>query len=51
MTPALWRQHAHARARRPVEPVISGTFPLGQAARAQEELSQRNHVGKIVLQL
>ncbi|WP_127782840.1 zinc-binding dehydrogenase [Rhodococcus sp. X156] len=33
-----------------VQPVIAATFPLGQAARAQEELGQRNHVGKIVLQ-
>ncbi|WP_329456094.1 zinc-binding dehydrogenase [Streptomyces sp. NBC_01497] len=32
-----------------VRPVIAATFPLDQAARAQEELARRNHVGKIVL--
>jgi NADPH:quinone reductase-like Zn-dependent oxidoreductase len=32
-----------------VEPRIEATFPLDQAARAQEQLAERNHVGKIVL--
>lgn len=32
-----------------VQPVIAATFPLTQAARAQEELSRREHVGKIVM--
>lgn len=32
-----------------VRPVIAATFPLDQAARAQEELSRRGHVGKIVM--
>lgn len=32
-----------------VQPVIAATFPLEQAARAQEELARRGHVGKIVL--
>ncbi|WP_326667617.1 zinc-binding dehydrogenase [Streptomyces sp. NBC_01257] len=32
-----------------VQPVIAAAFPLDQAARAQEELSRRGHVGKIVL--
>ncbi|MFD4554583.1 zinc-binding dehydrogenase [Streptomyces sp. NPDC058469] len=32
-----------------VQPVIAATFPLDQAARAQEELSRRGHVGKIVM--
>ncbi|WP_331760382.1 zinc-binding dehydrogenase (plasmid) [Streptomyces sp. NBC_01471] len=32
-----------------VEPVIAAAFPLDQAARAQEELSRRRHVGKIVM--
>lgn len=32
-----------------VEPVIAATYPLGWAARAQEELGRRHHVGKIVL--
>ncbi|GAA5113576.1 zinc-binding dehydrogenase [Pseudonocardia adelaidensis] len=32
-----------------IQPVIAATFPLDQAARAQEELARRHHVGKIVL--
>ncbi len=32
-----------------VQPVIAAAFPLEQAARAQDELSRRAHVGKIVL--
>ncbi|WP_405911510.1 zinc-binding dehydrogenase [Streptomyces sp. NBC_00963] len=32
-----------------VQPVIAATFPLDQAAQAQEELSRRGHVGKIVM--
>ncbi|WP_129787941.1 zinc-binding dehydrogenase [Promicromonospora panici] len=32
-----------------IRPVIAATFPLDQAARAQEELARRRHVGKIVL--
>ena len=32
-----------------VRPVIAKTYPLDQAAHAQEELSRRRHVGKIVL--
>ncbi|WP_435840038.1 zinc-binding dehydrogenase [Streptomyces chilikensis] len=32
-----------------VRPVIAATFPLEQAAPAQEELARRGHVGKIVL--
>ncbi|MFD4481688.1 zinc-binding dehydrogenase [Streptomyces sp. NPDC058471] len=32
-----------------VQPVIAAAFPLEQAARAQEELSRREHVGKIVM--
>jgi len=32
-----------------VRPVIAATFPLDQAARAQEELARRDHVGKIVM--
>ncbi|QER87816.1 zinc-binding dehydrogenase [Streptomyces tendae] len=32
-----------------VEPVVAAAYPLDQAARAQEELARRNHVGKIVL--
>ncbi|WP_371524920.1 zinc-binding dehydrogenase [Streptomyces sp. NBC_01283] len=32
-----------------VQPVIAAAFPLEQAAEAQEELSRREHVGKIVM--
>ena len=32
-----------------IQPVIAATFPLEQAARAQEELARRGHVGKIVM--
>lgn len=32
-----------------IQPVIAASFPLAQAARAQEELARRQHVGKIVL--
>ncbi|MFD5625435.1 zinc-binding dehydrogenase [Streptomyces sp. NPDC127072] len=32
-----------------VQPVIAAAFPLEQAAQAQEELSRRGHVGKIVM--
>lgn len=32
-----------------IQPVIAAAFPLDQAARAQEELARRRHVGKLVL--
>ncbi|MEV1011312.1 zinc-binding dehydrogenase [Streptomyces sp. NPDC049881] len=32
-----------------VEPLVAEVFPLEEAARAQEELARRGHVGKIVL--
>ncbi len=32
-----------------IQPIIAETFPLDQAAKAQEELGRRGHVGKIVL--
>jgi len=32
-----------------IQPVIAATYPLDQAARAQEELARRQHVGKILL--
>lgn len=32
-----------------VQPVIAATYPLEQAALAQEALSRRGHVGKIVM--
>ncbi|MER5555186.1 zinc-binding dehydrogenase [Streptomyces sp. NPDC002793] len=32
-----------------IRPVVAATFPLDQAAQAQEELARRRHVGKIVM--
>ncbi|WP_461296945.1 zinc-binding dehydrogenase [Streptomyces harbinensis] len=32
-----------------IRPPIAATFPLEEAARAQEELARRNHIGKVVL--
>ncbi|WP_030185295.1 zinc-binding dehydrogenase [Streptomyces sp. NRRL S-813] len=32
-----------------IQPVIAATFPLDQAAQAQEDLARRAHVGKIVM--
>ncbi|MFJ8919310.1 zinc-binding dehydrogenase [Streptomyces sp. NPDC102415] len=32
-----------------IQPVIAATYPLEQAARAQEALARRGHVGKIVM--
>ncbi|MEU6764884.1 zinc-binding dehydrogenase [Streptomyces sp. NPDC046853] len=32
-----------------IHPLIAATFPLDQAAKAQEELARRGHVGKIVM--
>lgn len=32
-----------------ITPLVAATFPLAQAAEAQEELARRAHVGKIVL--
>ncbi|MCE7080208.1 zinc-binding dehydrogenase [Streptomyces sp. ST2-7A] len=32
-----------------IQPVVAATFPLEQAARTQEELARREHVGKIVM--
>ncbi|WP_236794718.1 zinc-binding dehydrogenase [Amycolatopsis sp. GM8] len=32
-----------------IQPVIAATFPLSDAARAQEQLARREHVGKLVL--
>ncbi|MDT8915201.1 zinc-binding dehydrogenase [Amycolatopsis sp. PS_44_ISF1] len=31
------------------QPVVAAAFPLAEAARAQEELARREHVGKLVL--
>lgn len=32
-----------------IQPLVAATFPLDRAARAQEELARRRHVGKIVM--
>ncbi|MCX2730356.1 zinc-binding dehydrogenase [Saccharopolyspora sp. NFXS83] len=48
-TPAHFDLLVGLARRAEVQPVIAATFPLEQAARAQEELARRNHVGKLVL--
>ncbi|MGW0893748.1 zinc-binding dehydrogenase [Saccharopolyspora sp. NPDC002578] len=48
-TPAHFELLVDLARRAEVQPVIAATFPLEQAARAQEELARRNHVGKLVL--
>ncbi|MET7520479.1 zinc-binding dehydrogenase [Streptomyces sp. NPDC005480] len=48
-TPAHFGLLMDLARRAEIRPVIAATFPLGEAARAQEELARRNHVGKIVL--
>ncbi|WP_432051199.1 zinc-binding dehydrogenase [Streptomyces xiamenensis] len=48
-TPAHFDLLMDLARRAEVQPVIAASFALEQAARAQEELSRRGHVGKIVL--
>ena len=48
-TPAHFGLLVDLARRADVRPVIAAAFPLEQAARAQDELSRRGHVGKIVL--
>ncbi|GIJ10977.1 zinc-binding dehydrogenase [Micromonospora andamanensis] len=48
-TPAHFELLMDLARRGEIAPVISATFPLHEAARAQEELAHRRHVGKIVL--
>ena len=48
-TPAHFEMLVDLARRADVRPVIAAAFPLEQAARAQDELSRRGHVGKIVL--
>ncbi|WP_428966193.1 zinc-binding dehydrogenase [Micromonospora fluostatini] len=48
-TPAHFALLMDLARRGAIDPVIAATFPLHQAARAQEELARRHHVGKIVL--
>ena len=48
-TPAHFEQLVGLARRADVRPVIAAAFPLERAAQAQDELSRRAHVGKIVL--
>ena len=48
-TPAHFELLVDLARRADVRPVIAAAFPLEQAAQAQDELSRRGHVGKIVL--
>lgn len=48
-TPAHFDLLMDLARRAEVQPVIAAAFPLDQAAQAQEELSRRGHVGKIVM--
>ncbi|WP_432105873.1 zinc-binding dehydrogenase [Streptomyces sp. bgisy091] len=48
-TPAHFGLLMDLARRAEVQPVIAATFPLDRAARAQEELARRGHVGKIVM--
>ncbi|MFC9890162.1 zinc-binding dehydrogenase [Streptomyces pilosus] len=48
-TPAHFALLMDMARRAEVRPVIAAAFPLDQAARAQEQLATRRHVGKIVL--
>ncbi|MEV6263192.1 zinc-binding dehydrogenase [Streptomyces sp. NPDC051784] len=48
-TPAHFGLLMDLARRAEVQPVVAATFPLDEAARAQEELARRGHVGKIVM--
>ncbi|MFE9815271.1 zinc-binding dehydrogenase [Streptomyces sp. NBC_00236] len=48
-TPAHFDLLMDLARRAEIQPVIAAAFPLDRAARAQEELSRRGHVGKIVM--
>jgi len=48
-TPAHFEILMEMARRSDIHPIIAATFPLEQAALAQEELARRGHVGKIVL--
>ncbi|WP_432747102.1 zinc-binding dehydrogenase [Streptomyces sp. JH002] len=48
-TPAHFDLLMDLARRAEVQPVVAASFALEQAARAQEELSRRGHVGKIVM--
>lgn len=48
-TPAHFDLLMDMARRAEIRPVVAAAFPLHEAARAQEELARRGHVGKIVL--
>ncbi|MFD5184586.1 zinc-binding dehydrogenase [Streptomyces sp. NPDC058372] len=48
-TPAHFGLLMELARRAEIQPVIAAAYPLEEATRAQEELSRRGHVGKIVL--
>lgn len=48
-TPAHFGLLMDLARRAEIQPVVAARFPLEQAARAQEELERRQHVGKILL--
>lgn len=48
-TPAHFEQLAEIARRGEVRPVVAGTYPLQEAAQAQQDLAERRHVGKLVL--
>ncbi|NUS95743.1 MAG: zinc-binding dehydrogenase [Nocardia sp.] len=48
-TPTHFRRLVELAVRAEIHPVVAATYPLEQAAAAQEQLARREHVGKIVL--
>lgn len=48
-TPAHFEQLVDTARRGAVDPLVAAEYPLDQAARAQDDLATRTHVGKIVL--
>ncbi|MBL0885944.1 zinc-binding dehydrogenase [Myceligenerans indicum] len=48
-TPAHFGLLMDLARRAEIRPVVAASFPLEEAARAQEELARRRHVGKLVL--
>ncbi|MFT3662469.1 MAG: zinc-binding dehydrogenase [Gordonia sp. (in: high G+C Gram-positive bacteria)] len=50
-TPAIFAELVEVIRRGRLRPVISGTFRLEEAVQAQEQLGERNHIGKLVLEL
>ncbi|QZY30485.1 zinc-binding dehydrogenase [Nocardioides coralli] len=49
-TPALFEQLVEIARAGAVRPVVAATYALAEAARAQVELAERRHVGKLVLE-